>query len=81
MHEQQQAVCSRRPAVAFSLAVFIHSAASKDAKFFSAVARMIDTVLVYNMRYLDSVEDRPHQLLSSRRQATNLHLINSPAPC
>jgi len=56
MHEQEQAVCSRRPAVAFSLAVLIHSAASKDAKFFSAVARMIDTVLVYNMRYLDSAK-------------------------
>jgi superfamily II DNA or RNA helicase len=32
------------------------------------IGQLSDTVLVYNMRYLDSVEDRVHQLLSSRLQ-------------
>ena len=30
------------------------------------IGQLNDTVLIYNMRYLDSVEDRVHQLLSSR---------------
>lgn len=32
------------------------------------IGQLHDTVFVYNMRYLGSVEDRVHQLLSSRLQ-------------
>ena len=32
------------------------------------IGQLSDTVYVYNMRYVDSVEDRVHQLLSSRLQ-------------
>ncbi len=32
------------------------------------IGQLADTVFVYNMRYLDSVEDRVHQLLSTRLQ-------------
>ena len=42
------------------------------------IGQVRDTVLVYNMRYKNSVEDRVHQLLSSRLQ--NIYSLFGQVP-